>query len=121
MHHRLAQQSFTRQKAASRIRGIILSSTSPPPSASPLSPTSPPSEYSLKLLDQLKGIETQWVNVIHDLMNMSKLEPALIKQMIQNIAKELKQLEAAFPELEYGGIDLETIKKTQELCQVRAH
>lgn len=119
MHHKLAQQSFTRQEAASRIRGIILSSTSPPPSSSSsLSPTSPSSDYSLKLLDQLNSIETQWVNVIHDLMNMSKLEPALIKQMIQNIAKELKQLEAAFPELEYGGIDLETIKRTQELCQV---
>ena len=118
MHHKLAQQSSLRQEAATKIRDIILSTTTAasPSSSSSSSPT--PSEYSLKLLDQLKSIETQWVNAINDLMNMRQLEPVLIKQMIQNIAKELKVLEAAFPELEYGGIDLETIKKTQGLCQV---
>lgn len=111
MHHKLAEQSGLRQEAATKIRNLLFT-----PSDS--SPPSSPSPISLQLLDQLRNIETQWVNVIHDLMNAHQLEPILIKHTIQNIAKELKSLEAAFPGLDYEGIDLETIHKTLELCQV---
>lgn len=112
MHYKLAEQSSLRQEAATKIRSLLLSSTRDS------SPSTISSEFSLQLLDQLRNIETQWVNTIHDLMNANQLEPILIKQTIQNIAKELKSLETAFPELEYEGIDLQTIKRTCDLCKV---
>lgn len=109
MHLTLAQQSSLRQDAAAKIRSLLLSSTRHASSAS---------ESDLRLLEQLKNIETQWVNAVHDLMNMGQLEPILIKHMLQNIGKSLKILEPMFNELECDEIDLDCLKEKRALCEV---
>lgn len=117
MHLKLAQYSTQRQEAASKIRNLLLASTcNPLPSQSP---SQSPPDVGLQLLEQLRHIETQWVNAIHDLMNIHQLEPILVKQMLHNIAKELKSFEAVFPELTCNGINLENLIKKRELCDVR--
>ena len=117
MHLKLARYSSQRQEAASKIRNLLLASTcSPSPSQSP---SQSPPDVSLQLLEQLRHIETQWVNAIHDLMNMDQLEPILVKQMLHNIAKELKSFETVFPELTCNGINSENLRKKLDLCDVR--
>jgi hypothetical protein len=111
MHLQLASQSSTRQNAAVKIRDLLLASTAS------TSPDTPASESSLQLLEQLRNIETQWINAVHDLTNMQQLEPILIKQMLQNIAKELKTMEPIFSELDCDNNDLEVIKNKLKLCE----
>ena len=108
MHLRLAQQSSLRHDAATKIRNLLLSSTH----------TSSASESDLRMLEQLKDIEMQWVNAVHDLMNMNQLEPILIKQMLQNIGKNLKTVEPLFSQLDCDGIDVEYIKERKTHCEV---
>lgn len=109
MHLRLAGHSECRKEAALRIRALLLHSQQ---SNSP-----PPSSY-IKLLESLRSIEMQWVNVINDLLNMPRLEPVLYKQMLQNVARELKSLETLYGELESKGVNLEFTKRLQEQCEV---
>ena len=119
MHFKLAHHSKQRKQAASRIRDLLFDSTQSHPSVTSISPTNKTQpSYSLQLLEQLRNIEMQWVNVVNDLTNMQQLEPILIKNMIRNMAKEVKSLEPFFAEMECKGINLEVITLKCDLCEV---
>ncbi len=119
MHIKLAGLSDKRKNSAAKIRDLILHSTQPSHDNQPtdLSNTQPPPS-TFKLLEQLKSIETQWVNVTHSLMNMHQLEPILLKNMITNIAKEVKGLQHVYPAVECDCLKLDELKKRFNLCEV---
>ena len=117
----MARFSAKRQQASSKIRNLLLVSTASSPKSSPSPSHTPrrPHASSLMLLEQLRGIEMQWVNVINELANMGKLEPLLFKRMLRNIAQELKTMEGFSVEVQYQGMDLEILVKKAKLCKVR--
>ena len=119
MHIKLAQLSDKRKNAAAKIRDLILYSTQSHDNHQPtdLSHTLPPPN-TFKLLEQLKSIETQWVNVTHSLMNMHQLEPILLKNMITNIAKEVKGLQQVYPAVECDCLKLDELSRRSNLCEV---
>ncbi len=118
MHIQLAQHSNRRKNAATKIRDIVLHSTQRHDNQPADLSNSQPPPHAIKLLEQLRSIETQWVNVTHSLMNMHQLEPILLKTMITNIAKEVKGLEQVFPAVECQGLKLDEITKQSCLCEV---
>ena len=118
MHLKMARFSDKRKQAAAKIRELVLYSTQRHESLpTDLSHTQPP-PHTIKLLEQLKSVETQWVNVAHSLMNMQQLEPILLKTMVTNIAKEVKGLEKVYPAIECEGLKLEEISERYSLCEV---
>ena len=117
MHLKLTKYSVQRQQAATKIRNILLHSTHQK-SPSPPSSTSN-SQICAHLLEQLQSIETQWVNTANELASMSQLEPILIKQMLRNIARELKDLTPSC-EYEVTELTLDSVQKSCELYEVLA-
>ena len=118
MHDKLARHSNRRKSTASKIRDLVLHSTQRHDhQPADLSHSQPP-PHTFKLLEQLRSIETQWVNVSHSLLNVHQLEPILLKTMITNIAKEVKGLEQVYPAIECNGLKLDDITKQFNLCEV---
>ena len=113
MHLRLTKYSVQRQQAATKIRTILLASTHQTSTSSSTSK----SHICRHLLDQLQSIETQWVNTANELASMSQIEPILIKQMLRNIARELKVLTPS-SECEVTELTLESVQKSCELYEV---
>ena len=118
MHIKLAHQSNRRKNTASKIRDLVLHSTHKQGDQPADLSHARPSPDTFKLLEQLRSIETQWVNVTHSLMNMHQLEPILLKNMLTNIAKEVKGLEQVYPAIECDNLKLDEITRRFHLCEV---
>lgn len=113
MHLKLIKYSVQREQAAAKIRNILLASTHQSTGTVTAFPSAHSSHISTQLLNQLQSIETQWVNTVNELASMSQLEPILIKQMLRNIARELKEVT---PPCKQEVIELE-LEKVQTSCE----